>query len=127
MTDVQEIDTFPASVISEEDLASLLQNLLDNAMEANLRLPEGKKKEIEAQLMMGHELELVVRNRAVVSEKMEFRTEKEDPQLHGIGLQLIREIAQKYHGDMHMEADPEQGWVTTRIRIPASFFIAGYS
>ena len=45
MTDVQEIDTFPASVISEEDLASLLQNLLDNAMEANLRLPEGKKKD----------------------------------------------------------------------------------
>ena len=120
LTGVQKIDTFPASAISEEDLASLLQNLLDNAMEANLRLPEGKNREIEAELTMGHEFELVIRNRAVVSENMEFRTGKEDPQLHGIGLQVIREIVQKYHGDMYMEADPEQGWVTTRIRIPAS-------
>lgn len=89
--------------IPEVDLTALLQNLLENAYEANLRISDPEQRWMELELLCGEEqLEVSVRNRIAPEEPLTFRTQKPSPELHGIGTQIIDGIVSKYDGTKYV-------------------------
>lgn len=96
-------------LISNIDLISLLSNLLDNSIEA-------LEKEIDKKLILDigsteNTLEISIQNSCQIVQK----TKKENPQYHGFGLKIIKEIVSKYKGSY--TSFLEDGMYTTMIVI----------
>lgn len=100
-----EVNDLSALRIRETDCTVVLANLLDNAIEACVKLPQPKRY-IEVKALLEHtEMEdggtlfLSVLNTSppvkIVNGFIE--TTKEKPELHGFGLQNIREILARYN------------------------------
>ena len=86
--------------LEEQDVVSLLSNLLDNAIEASEKL-EGEKKIWIKLVKEKRQFVLSIRNPVsapVVIENNEIHTSKEDKSKHGIGLKNVQMILDKYHG-----------------------------
>ena len=105
----------------ETDLCLLVQNLLDNAYEANLRITDPGKRsmslEVREEDSCGEWLEIIVSNSIDESEKVAFFTYKPKPELHGIGLRIVDDILKKYNGRRTVREDIEHHMFTTTIRI----------
>ena len=86
------------------DLNSLIVNLCDNAIEACALLPEPK---ISLDIYKSKAYLIVeVSNTCpenILEENPSFRTTKCNPSQHGLGLQIVRSIADKYHGQVRTE------------------------
>lgn len=83
--------------IQEIDLASLLTNLLDNALTAAVQA-EQPFVEVHLREKAGTIL-IRVRNSLAVNEHPDLRrTNKQDKHLHGLGLQIVDTICKKYEG-----------------------------
>lgn len=108
----------PKFAVREEDLCALLANLLDNAIEASSREPQG-----DIQLFLDHVkgyLRVRVRNRAetdALEKNPALLTTKEDRGHHGVGLSVVRSIAAKYQGDFH--ARWENGYFCVTVMLLA--------
>lgn len=86
--------------LEEQDVVSLLSNLLDNAIEACEKLESERKIWIK---LVREKRQFVVSIRNPVSapvaiENNEIHTSKEDKRKHGIGLKNVQMILEKYHG-----------------------------
>lgn len=85
--------------IQDHLLCSLFSNLLDNAIEASSKV---KEPMISVQMNMVKDyLSLTVRNRIEDSQRetaLSHKTTKSNPQLHGLGLQIVEEVVRRYHG-----------------------------
>lgn len=92
----------PELPFEEIDLASLLMNLLDNAIEACADVPAGRKCVRLALIADQGSLIVNVSNPAAaaptVVEDGRLRTTKTDADLHGYGTGIVRKIAEKYDG-----------------------------
>lgn len=91
----------PELPYEEIDLASLLMNLLDNAIEACGGVPAGQKCVRLGILADQGSLIVSVSNpaaKAPVREGRRLRTTKGDESLHGYGTGIVRKIAEKYDG-----------------------------
>jgi hypothetical protein len=99
------------SFIRENDIYSLFGNILDNAIEAVLKLPneeyrvisiseEEKNGEITLRCMNYFDGNLVQRNG-------EIQTTKDNKIYHGYGLKSIRYITQKYQGNVAIRTDAD--------------------
>lgn len=87
------------SGIKEIDLVGLLCNLLDNAIEENEKIEREEKRGIELTMQKeNHQILISVKNRVVDCEHITFSTRKSHREEHGLGLQIIRKIAEKYQG-----------------------------
>lgn len=88
--------------IHGNDLCSLLVNMLDNAIEACGKIPEGNEKKIDISVRMKNDfIYFGVSNSSLVAPDMageEFVTSKEDKTKHGYGISIMRRIARKYDG-----------------------------
>lgn len=88
--------------LSGEDLCLCLGNLLDNAVEAVRELPEGRRIRLEIKADH-HNLYIRIcnpyRNRIRTSGGR-YLTGKADSRSHGLGLTVVRQIAEKYQGEM---------------------------
>lgn len=85
---------------SEIDISILLANLLDNAIEACMKLNEGRFLSFHMFLYMGY-LRIVMKNSVDSSNAGNIRfTTKPDRKNHGFGIKTITEISEKYNG-MH--------------------------
>ncbi len=80
-------------------LCSVLSNLLDNAIEASARV---KAPAISIKMKMVKDyLSLSVENRIEPEQKenaLNHKTTKANPQMHGLGLQIVQEVVRKYNG-----------------------------
>jgi hypothetical protein len=86
--------------LEEQDVVSLLSNLLDNAIEACEKLEGGRKIWIKL-VREKRQFVVSIRNPVsapVVIENNEINTTKEDARKHGIGLKNVQMILEKYHG-----------------------------
>ncbi len=88
--------------IETGDLCSLLMNMLDNAIEASLRLPEAQRSvTLSAGLINKGFLTVTCVNRCDRSTAIRpdgtIDTDKENRLTHGFGLTQMREVAEKYH------------------------------
>lgn len=87
------------SGVKEIDLVGLLCNLMDNAIEENEKIEEEEKRGIELSIRKEkNQIWISVKNRVVDCEHITFSTQKDHREEHGIGMQIIKKIAEKYHG-----------------------------
>lgn len=94
------------SPLSDIDLCALLANSLDNAIEANLKLPEARREiKLYAAMDKGFfVLKLVNAANAPLPMEKGITTSKKDREQHGFGLASMREIVRRYHGTMQVES-----------------------
>ncbi len=82
--------------IKDYDICSVVANLFDNAIEA---AKQTKEKYIDLEInLKADRLFVVVKNSSIEPENT-LKTTKKDKEHHGIGLQSVRETAEKYDGD----------------------------
>lgn len=88
----------PKSMQHSFDVNVILGNLLDNAIEAARQTTE-KILKVNIHLKQGI-LKIEIENSFNGKTKGDFRTTKKDKELHGIGLNNVRKMVEKYHGEM---------------------------
>ena len=96
----------PVLPFESGELFSLLSNLIDNAIDSNVRY--GLDDDISVQInLKGEYLYICVTNKLPentnIQALMEFKTSKNNPQDHGLGIQIVQRLTQKYNG--HFLAD----------------------
>lgn len=110
----------PANLaVSEVDLCVILGNLLDNAMEACLRIKEEENRFIRVYIdMMKGQLYIYVMNSAADIPKRfgKIYLTNKDNNKHGFGLLRIDRVVEKYHG--YLERQDEEGVFATEILLP---------
>ncbi len=92
--------------ISALDLSSLLSNMLSNALEASTECANPYVK-VEIRPVKRY-LMIRVRNavyRDVLRENPNLTTTKTDTEVHGVGVRIMRAIAEKYHGMLHFSVE----------------------
>lgn len=88
--------------LSDFDLCLLLFNLLNNAQEACLRLPDGAKRWITLEFDQRPACLYIRMRNPIHQVNGSLHTSKPDPQNHGIGLPNIRRCIEHYHGDLEI-------------------------
>lgn len=104
--------------ISNKDMVSMFGNLLDNALEAASRC-ERRDKEVEMKLFMGTQYMLVLylENSFEISAQWEdgkLLSTKKDGEYHGLGIGIVKRLAEKYGGTLTLE-EKEGKFITTLI------------
>ena len=111
--DLQEI------CLEEEEIVILLSNLLDNAIEANGRIPEKERKELSFWIEEDSDSCTVkLRNALASKEVFNLSTWKTDGAEHGVGTKIIRAIVEKYHGTSKTFWDKERHSLEQTIVFP---------
>ena len=105
--------------ISELDLCVIVGNLLDNAIEACMELPEDKRLIRVYIVMKGSHLYISISNTAAGEKKPasggRFRSLKGEG--HGLGLLRVDAIVRKYSG--YITRASEEGAFTTEVLLPS--------
>jgi len=100
--------------VSELDLCIIIGNLLDNAMEACMELPEEERLIRIYMEMKGNYLYLALTNTAAGEKKRSLRSTKGEG--HGLGITRIDSIVKKYGG--YVARASEDGAFSTEILLP---------
>lgn len=89
------------------DMGILFGNLLDNATEACMKLPECCRWIRLTVNYSSGGLVLIVENSKDADDDVDFRTRKEHPSAHGIGIKSVKRVVEKYDGAIEFidEAD----------------------
>lgn len=91
----------PVLPFESGELFSILSNLIDNAIESNVRF--GLTDDITVQIHLKEEyLYICVTNRLPKNTDrvaiLQLKTKKEQPEEHGLGTQIVKRLAEKYNG-----------------------------
>ena len=102
------------------DLCTIFGNILDNAIECELRIKDKKKRLIHLAVYAKKDF-LVIRCGNYCEEVLEFQdgipvSTKGDGDYHGFGVKSIRRAAEKYGGTMTIHS--QDGWFELNIVIP---------
>ena len=110
----------PELPIPNSDLCPLLMNLLENALEANEKAPEGADKWLRVTMhIRGEYLYVGVENAYFAPvdfdpEERLYRATKPGT-LHGMGLKSARATARKYHSELVLKADGDAFSASTAL------------
>lgn len=106
--------------INTTDLIKILSNLIDNAIEATIELPEEKREiSIDCQADDTHYKFIITNTGPKIEEserifKKGYSTKKEEPgKIRGHGLFIVKEVLKKYDGEISFTSTNE--FVTTAI------------
>lgn len=103
------VKDFHIKQIEEIDLCHLLGNLLDNAIEAAVKCPQGKTKYIEIFITERNQILLITVKNSYNQEELPptLQTSKFNKIDHWFGIKTIKRIAKKYDGfaDFYTEND----------------------
>lgn len=109
--------------IPDEDLCTLLMNLLDNALEGAAGTPEGAERSIRLRLTLRNgflgvsctnSYSGVVRT----DPAGRLRTTKTDEAAHGFGLEQMRAVAEKYRSLLDISYTDKEFTVQTALKLP---------
>lgn len=91
-------------LIEEDDLIVVIGNLLDNAIEAIEKLKENKYIQVKIKYDRGCLLVKVVNSfdSHVIVKKGKLQTRKGKQEFHGIGLQSVQNVVDKYQGELKL-------------------------
>lgn len=104
--------------ISEADMVKLLTNLLDNGIEANERIPLGEKRGmLLAMERRNDRIWIRQENQICPGDPVTFETSKENKKEHGIGIQIIDSVIQKYQGEKESHIDLEKSRYSVDITL----------
>jgi len=107
-----EMFNFP---LEEPDMGVILGNLLDNAIEAAEQCPEKERKIHMCMQSVNHVNLLLIRNSCTVlpqKVKGSFISSKKNKEAHGLGVESVKRIVERYHGSIEFQYDNEQFEVT---------------
>ena len=114
----------PSSLsIPDSDLCPLLMNLLENALEANEKAPEGAEKWLRVTMhIRGEYLYVGVENARFGlvdfdQEERLYRSTKPGG-LHGMGLKSARATARKYHSELVLKVSRDAFSASTALLLP---------
>lgn len=101
-------DNINISFISDSDKISMFGNLLKNALEAAAQCPD--KGRIELKIYKGnrHFVVIELKNQycgELIQRKGKFISTKKDYKNHGMGLQIVSDLAAKYGGELVVEQE----------------------
>jgi len=89
--------------IDSGDLGVMYGNLIDNAIEACMKVAGGKRfVDVETKYQDG-KLLITIRNSKTVEVNSDFITTKEDKRKHGRGIRSVRRVAEQYGGNLLLE------------------------
>ena len=111
-------DCLNVDFISDADMISMFGNLLNNALEAAAKCEAGHRK-ADVKLFMGNQYMLVlyIKNSFSVSVQWEgeiLLTTKKEKQFHGMGIGIVKRLAEKYGGTLMLE-EKGSNFITTLI------------
>ena len=113
----------PELPIPNSDLCPLLMNLLENALEANEKAPEGAEKWLRVTIhISGVYLYVGVENARFSPVEFDpedhlYRSTKPGT-LHGMGLKSARATARKYHSELILNAAEDSFSASTALLLP---------
>ena len=89
-------------VISDIDLAIILGNALDNAIEASALLPSGIERRIRLSVKVHNNIisVLIKNNVAQNVDVTNLRSTKASQSMHGFGVESMRQLVKKYRGEL---------------------------
>ena len=111
----RELDT----AISEVDLSLIIGNLMDNAMEACMRITEPERRFIRVYIdILKGQLYIYVMNamEGELKRKGKVYGTLKDSRYHGFGLMRIDKVVDRYHG--YLERENEEGVFATEVLLP---------
>ncbi|MFD0586955.1 GHKL domain-containing protein [Paenibacillus sp. GCM10027627] len=94
--------------IDRYDLCVVIGNMLDNAMEASKRVKIAEDRYILIKIHSTESSLLIQILNRTDHEETQLRSEKPEPEFHGIGLTNIARICDKYGGHMKIETNHKQ-------------------
>lgn len=105
-----ELNLKPCRIgVSDPDLYSLLNNILENALEACEAMPEDSKRMIRLTLARKEPYLYITcvnsKGGNIICGDEELKTTKPDPSEHGFGLWTVKRIVTRYDGIMDVEYD----------------------
>lgn len=89
--------------IADTDLCIMLGNILDNALEAVLKLPENNRKIALSMERRGGYRFIIVKNSVaepILKKNPTLMTTKSDKNIHGIGIKSVEKTVKKYKGEI---------------------------
>lgn len=109
----------PQKGIENDDLCTVVGNLIDNAIDGARRAPEKKFIRVRGAVRNGY-FTICVKN--AVAEKVEIKnnrikTTKADTRRHGIGLKNVAAVAKKYHGAAVYSCDEKEFTADVTLQI----------
>lgn len=114
--DIPPFEKLPCETM---DLCVILSNILDNAVEACCKIPEGTDRYIKLKLIVDEKsVSVTCSNSAVKEPKREngnFITDKKDKDNHGIGLRSIKNTAAKYNGSFMTRMENNEFTIIVRL------------
>ena len=94
-----EKDAIEKINLSAIKVSGLIQNLLDNAIEENCRITDLEEREIKWTILQADfGLKMQIKNACLDIDKIDFETKKEEKELHGWGVKIIKEIVDEAQG-----------------------------
>lgn len=98
------------------DISTIFGNALDNAIEANLKLPVSERMITVKAERVRDMLSILVENQTAETAAARLETQKSDKLLHGLGLSSIKYAVDKYDGQCVVT--PQKSCFTLKIIIP---------
>jgi len=89
--------------ISDIDLCSVVANLLQNAIEACERLDKDANRHIRLSASGKANCFIITQTNTSLEPNVGYKTHKSDTKNHGIGLRIIKDIAEKYNGSVSFD------------------------
>lgn len=110
-----DVDVLETTRVSDLDLAMILGNLMDNAIEAAKEVEENPRIRvlIKTKGVLYISVQNTVKDSDMVKPGRNNYTTKEDTLLHGFGISCIQELVDKNGGRFNM--DVSEGWFRTEI------------
>lgn len=108
--------------LKQVELCAILTNLLDNAIEANLKVSNIYDRWMKICCIRKHQMMVLtisnpIGKGGVNQSDGEFLTTKENEKIHGFGMRSIKRVVDKYEG--HMRVDTEGGIFIVTIYLHA--------
>lgn len=102
------------TVVSDIDMANILGNLIDNAIEA-----EQKEREpyIEITIKLEKSFLIInIRNKCTYMSEVDINTSKKETEFHGIGLRSVKKTVRKYDGEIRFSVSDNEFIVNILIQ-----------
>ena len=109
----------------QQDLCSLLMNLLENALEGAAQVKEEDRRFLRIRVALQHGFLAVCCENSYsgnlrLDKKRQLCTTKDHPEAHGFGLPKMSAIAEKYHSVLDVRYTQDTFTVQTALSLPAA-------
>lgn len=89
--------------IDDVDICIILGNLLDNAIEANMKV-EKTNRNLSLDISTKNNYLIINSVNSTIQGKASLNSTKDNKEMHGIGLKNVKKIVEKYHGIIEIDA-----------------------